>query len=206
MKVKDFIPAYKEFKLKTCKRSSVSAYMLTIKNIILPILGDYDLEAVGSKEAESLKQDCENKGLSKKTIQDVIICLKNILKVANILEVKRGPYASWECGNDIIPLKKLFLLANHYKVSIDYILNLSNDNIKNFTNNELDISIVSKNLKKIRNTLKMSQYKIAESIDINQSTWWAYENGKTLITTINLTTLCKKFNLSTYRILNNNNQ
>ena len=59
--------------------------------------------------------------------------------------------------------------------------------------------------KKIRNTLKMSQYKIAESIDINQSTWWAYENGKTLITTINLTTLCKKFNLSTYRILNNNN-
>ncbi len=51
----------------------------------------------------------------------------------------------------------------------------------------------------------MSQYKIAESIDINQSTWWAYENGKTLITTINLTTLCKKFNLSTYRILNNNN-
>ena len=102
MKVKDFIPAYKEFKLKTCKRSSVSAYMLTIKNIILPILGEYDLEAVSSKEAESLKQDCEDKGLSKKTIQDVIICLKNILKVANILEVAETKTISvlWGTGNN----------------------------------------------------------------------------------------------------------
>ena len=102
MKVKDFIPAYKEFKLKTCKRSSVSAYMLTIKNIILPILGDYELESVGSKEAESLKQDCEDKGLSKKTIQDVIICLKNILKVANILEVAETKTISvlWGTGNN----------------------------------------------------------------------------------------------------------
>ena len=102
MKVKDFIPAYKEFKLKTCKRSSVSAYMLTIKNIILPILGEYELEAVGSKEAESIKQACEDKGLSKKTIQDVIICLKNILKVANILEVAETKTISvlWGTGNN----------------------------------------------------------------------------------------------------------
>ena len=102
MKVKDFIPAYKEFKLRTCKRSSVSAYMLTIKNIILPIIGEYDLEAVSSKEAESLKQACEDKGLSKKTIQDVIICLKNILKVANILEVAETKTISvlWGTGNN----------------------------------------------------------------------------------------------------------
>ena len=102
MKVKDFIPAYKEFKLRTCKRSSVSAYMLIIKNIILPIIGEYELEVVSSKEAESLKQACEDKGLSKKTIQDVIICLKNILKVANILEVAETKTISvlWGTGNN----------------------------------------------------------------------------------------------------------
>ena len=102
MKVKDFIPAYKEFKLKTCKISSVSAYMLTVKNIILPILGEYELEAVSSKDAELLKQVCENKGLSKKTIQDVIICLKNILKVASILEVAETKAISvlWGTGNN----------------------------------------------------------------------------------------------------------
>lgn len=102
MKVKDFIPTYKEFKLKTCKISSVSAYMLTVKNIILPILGEYELEAVSSKDAELLKQVCENKGLSKKTIQDVIICLKNILKVASILEVAETKAISvlWGTGNN----------------------------------------------------------------------------------------------------------
>lgn len=106
MKVKDFIPAYKEFKLKTCKRSSVSAYMLTIKNIILPIIGEYELEVVSSKEAESLKQACEDKGLSKKTIQDVIICLKNILKVANILEVAETKTISVLWGTDNNEVKK----------------------------------------------------------------------------------------------------
>ena len=106
MKVKDFIPAYKEFKLKTCKRSSVSAYMLTIKNIILPILGEYELEAVSSKEAELLKLDCEKKGLSKKSIQDVIICLKNILKVANYLEVAETKTISVLWGTDNSGVKK----------------------------------------------------------------------------------------------------
>ena len=106
MKVKDFIPAYKEFKLKTYKRSSVSAYMLTIKNIILPILGDYDLEAVSSKDAELLKLNCENRGLSKKTIQDVVICLKNILKVANFLEVAETKTISVLWGTDNSEAKK----------------------------------------------------------------------------------------------------
>ena len=106
MKVKDFIPTYKEFKLKTCKISSVSAYMLTIKNIILPILGDYDLEAVSSKDAELLKLNCENRGLSKKTIQDVIICLKNILKVANFLEVAETKTISVLWGTDNSEAKK----------------------------------------------------------------------------------------------------
>lgn len=106
MKVKDFIPAYKEFKLKTCKMSSVSAYMLTVRNIILPILGEYELEAVGSKDAELLKQVCENKGLSKKTIQDVIICLKNILKVASILEVAETKAISVLWGTDNNETKK----------------------------------------------------------------------------------------------------
>lgn len=106
MKVKDFIPAYKEFKLKTCKISSVSTYMLTIKNIILPILGEYELEAVSSKEAELLKLDCENKGFSKKSIQDVIICLKNILKVANFLEVAETKTISVIWGTENSAVKK----------------------------------------------------------------------------------------------------
>lgn len=80
--------------------------MQTIKNIILPILGEYELEAVSSKEAELLKLDCENKGLSKKSIQDVIICLKNILKVANYLEVAETKTISVLWGTDNSGVKK----------------------------------------------------------------------------------------------------
>ena len=80
--------------------------MLTIKNIILPILGEYELEVVSSKEAELLKLDCENKGFSKKSIQDVIICLKNILKVANFLEVAETKNISVIWGTDNSAVKK----------------------------------------------------------------------------------------------------
>ena len=116
MKVKDFMPAYKEFKLKTCKISSVSTYMLTIKNIILPILGEYELEAVSNKEAELLKLDCENKGFSKKSIQDVIICLKNILKVANFLEVAETKTISVIWGTDNSAVKKQFEAYNKEQI------------------------------------------------------------------------------------------
>lgn len=106
MKVKDFIPTYKAFKLKTCKLSTVSTYMMTIKHFILPILGEYELEAISSKEAELLKLECKNKGLSKKSIQDIIICLKNILKVANYLEVAETKAISVLWGTDNNDAKK----------------------------------------------------------------------------------------------------
>lgn len=106
MKVKDFIPAYKEFKMKTCKISSVSAYMLIIKNTLLPILGEYELDEISSKEAELLKLACEKKGLSRKSTQDVIICLKNILKVASYLEVAETKNITVLWGTDNSEVRK----------------------------------------------------------------------------------------------------
>ena len=51
-------------------------------------------------------------------------------------------------------------------------------------------------MKELRQELQLSQTKIASSIGINQSTWWAYENGKTLITTSSLFSLIKKYKYS----------
>lgn len=42
---------------------------------------------------------------------------------------------------------------------------------------------------------------MANSININQSTWWAYEKGKTLITTNSLLELNKVYNYSIDYIL-----
>lgn len=117
-------------------------------------------------------------------------------EIADILNVKRGTYASWECENDTIPTKKLYIFANYYKKSIDYLVGISNQNIKVDCNFDINLLLIGNNLKKLRQKLNLSQSRIANSIDINQSTWWAYENGKTLITTTSLISLAKKYNVS----------
>ena len=122
-------------------------------------------------------------------------------EIADILKVKRGTYASWEASVDAIPIKKLFLYAKYYNKSIDYILGLSNENLEIISIEELNISSIGNRLKNIRKKLKLSQSKFAESIGINQSTWWAYENGKTLISTTSLIALSKKYKYSVDWIL-----
>ena len=117
-------------------------------------------------------------------------------EIADILGVKRGTYASWECNSDLIPIKKLLMFANHYKKSIDYILKISNDDINISNIVKVDPLFLKDRLKSIRNKLGLSQLKLAESIGINQSTWWSYEHGKTIISTSSLMELSKKYNYS----------
>ena len=123
-------------------------------------------------------------------------------EIADILKVKRGTYASWECGTDTMPLSKIFEYALFYNKSIDYILDLSNRNPElSFNKKTINLTFVGKKLKEVRCISELSQAKFAESIGINQSTWWAYENGKTLISTTSLITLAKKYNISVDWIL-----
>lgn len=102
MTLKEFYPQYKKHKEKTCKISTVSAYMLICKNHILPQLGDYELQDISSKEAEMLKSSLEERGLSKKSICDIIIVLKNILRIAEYLEVAATKKISvlWSTDNN----------------------------------------------------------------------------------------------------------
>lgn len=117
-------------------------------------------------------------------------------EIADILKVKRGTYASWECGVDIIPTRMLFNFANYYHKSIDYILLLSNKNNSVNYNKPINKISIGKRLKSIRDKASLTQEQIAKSVGINQSTWWAYEKGKTLITTSTLIELSKKYNYS----------
>ena len=115
--------------------------------------------------------------------------------VAEILNVKRGTYASWECGNDTIPTKQLYKLAEYYHKSCDYILGLSDNNKNVFTNKEIDLQTIGEKIKKVKLTNHLSQAQFATSININQSTLWAYEKGKTLITTTTLIELNIVYNI-----------
>ncbi len=47
--------------------------------------------------------------------------------IANLLKIKQPQYARYETGKRDIPLDYLIILANFYKTSTDYILELTND-------------------------------------------------------------------------------
>lgn len=128
------------------------------------------------------------------------------LEIANKLNIQRGTYASWECGNDIISTKQLYKLANLYQVSIDYLVNLTNVNNLIVNNRPINLTKIGNNLMHIRQIANLSQLQIAESNGINQSTWWGYEHGKTLITLTSLIALAQKYNYSIDWILGRTNE
>lgn len=79
MKLKEIIPLWAEEKKKQVKASSYSVYMLLIRNYIIPFFGDQ--EDITEEYVQKWVYDTlESKALSKKSIVDVIICLKMIMK------------------------------------------------------------------------------------------------------------------------------
>lgn len=84
--------------------------------------------------------------------------------VAKVLNVERSTYTGWENGKDTIPLKKLIKLCNYYKCSIDYIMNITNNNI--FISYQDSSIIVGENLKKMRTEKLLKQKDIYSFLNI----------------------------------------
>ena len=122
--------------------------------------------------------------------------------IAKVLNVKRGTYASWECGSDVIPTRQIYKLAEYFKLSIDYLLEISNQGHMVYHGSDINLSDVGNNIYNIRKRNNLSQKSFADSIGINQSTLWAYEKGKTLITLSSLISLAKVYNVTIDSILN----
>ena len=74
----------------------------------------------------------------------------NKKEFAIILKVSDSIYSRWENENDSIPTRRLYQIANYYKVNIDYILKLTNkrNNIK--SNDTIDLELISNRLRQIR--------------------------------------------------------
>ena len=51
-------------------------------------------------------------------------------EIAEVLDIKRSTYAGWELGTNIITLRKLVMLSNFYKSSIDYIVGIPRNIVK----------------------------------------------------------------------------
>lgn len=112
--------------------------------------------------------------------------LDNNLKqkdIAKILKVAEDTYSKWERGINDISLKSIYILANFYNVSIDYLIGASDENII-IINKEINYKKLSNRLKELRKEANVSQSQLAEYIGFHQRTYAHYENG-TRIPTVN---------------------
>ena len=123
-------------------------------------------------------------------------------QIAKILGVSKSTYARWETMEEIIPLPHLNNFCKYFKVTMDYVLNLSenNDYYLNSYSSEINKNIIGKNIKLIRKKHNLTQKDLADILNTSQSTISAYENGQTLFLTAFIYTLASKFNLSADKI------
>lgn len=116
-------------------------------------------------------------------------------QMANMLNVTRSAYSLWEIEKNIIPLTKLCEFSNTFKVSIDYIVKLSD-----YNNFDSDIILskkdIGRKIKLIRKQKNLTQEKLAKNLNTTHSAISAYENGITLIPTLFLLEICKITNKS----------
>ena len=129
-------------------------------------------------------------------------------EVATILHVSKSTYARWETGEQVISLNHLNDFCKYFKVTMDYVLNLSNQN--NFNNNtynqEINKNIIGKNIKLVRKKYQLTQKELAKVINTSQSTISSYEKGKTLVLTVFIYNLALNFNLSVDKICDRNKE
>ncbi len=126
--------------------------------------------------------------------------LENITatEIAKQLNISKSTLSNYINGDAYIPLEHLNKICNIFNVSIDYIFKFTTkENYSNYQKIEkLDTILIGKRLKNIRKELKITLDDLAHLIGVNKSTLSRYENGKNLILTITLYTICKKYKIS----------
>lgn len=122
-------------------------------------------------------------------------------ELANKLGVSDSIYARWENGKDIIPTRRIYQIANIYKINIDYLLGLSNYKINFNSSNIINMDTVSKRIREIRKDFNETLVEFSKRLNTSNSTWSAYETGKVLILCAFLIEVCKFGNYSADWIL-----
>lgn len=127
-------------------------------------------------------------------------------QIADILGVSDSVYARWESGKEIIPTRRIYQLANYYKVNIDYLLGLTSTRIVTKQTQDIDLAIISERVKEIRDDFKETLRTFSNRLNTSNSTWSAYETGKVLILSAFLLEVCEIGNYSADWILGVSNK
>ena len=115
--------------------------------------------------------------------------------MAEILKVSQSNYSRWENGKELIPLSKLNILCNHFKINMDYVIGVSR-NSKCNKKYEFNNVAIGQRLKEFRKEKRITQVELAEFLNTTQSTISAYENGKTTLLTAFALQIVNKYKIS----------
>ena len=115
---------------------------------------------------------------------------------AKVLKITKSGYCRYENEMDIIPIKHLNTICNHFNISLDYVFSFSN--LQRYNNSRLEINnkLSGERLKELRKELNFTQDKLAKILKTAPSVIGGYEKGRRLIATPFLYTICKKYNIS----------
>lgn len=102
--------------------------------------------------------------------------------LTELFSVTYSTISGWETGKDTIPLRQLIKYANKFSYSLDYLFGLKEVNEK-YLPLEIDIDVISDNLRKIRKENKKTQQDVATVLNTSSSAYAHYENSRYLIPT-----------------------
>ena len=123
-----------------------------------------------------------------------------------IFGVSKGTVANWENGYSVIPLRHLIKFSNYSDFSLDYICGFTRSNKKLPKIEKLNKDKIGNVLKELRTSLDLTQHRFSEKCHIPQSTYSHYEIGYKMITTLNLYSICKTYNVSMDYIVGRTNK
>ena len=85
--------------------------------------------------------------------------------IAEKLNVVPSVYSEWENEKAPIPTRRIYQLANIYKINIDYLIGLSNIRKNIESSNEINIKVVSSRIKEVRKSLNFSMRELAKKLN-----------------------------------------
>ena len=116
--------------------------------------------------------------------------------IATYLNISIAAYSQFERMTTLITIEKLNELANYYNVSLDYLVNISDNPNIIIKNKELNKKLIGERLKNIRKEKHLYQDTLAKEIGTGHSLISEYESGKRLISLSYGYAICKKYNIS----------
>ncbi len=116
--------------------------------------------------------------------------------ISNAINMEDSHYRHCEREDELFPIKHLNNICNYFNISLDYIFSFTNVKQYQNSNNNIDKIKAGERLKEFRKENKLTQVKLAKTLNTVHQVVSRYEKGTNIISTPFLYDICKKYDIS----------